>query len=62
MINISAEQRLSEILESQHELKEQSEELKHLMAIEEQYESLIKDIDRVSAKLNDAPLKGPQRQ
>lgn len=54
MINISAEQRLSEILESQHELNVQSEELKHLMAIEEQYESLIKDIDMVSAKLNDA--------
>ena len=41
-------------MESQHELNVQSEELKRLMYIEDQSESLIKDIDMVSAKLNDA--------
>lgn len=42
MSTIGAEQKLSEILTTQHELQEQSEEIRRLMEIEEHYESVNK--------------------
>ena len=53
MSTLGAEKKLSEIMTTQHELQEQSEEIRRLMEIEQHYEALNKETMELREKLED---------
>ena len=53
MSTLGAEKKLSEIMTTQHELQEQSEEIRRLMEIEQHYEALNKETMEFREKLED---------